>query len=167
MKKQMLAATIGVLTVGALLAGTTSVFAQDTANGRQSLVQRVASRFSLSESDVQSVFNEDRQERQQDMEAQLETRLNQAVTDGKLTDAQKQLILTKHQELQTQREADQADQSSKTPTERRAAMESRRTELENWATENNIDPSFMAEGQGGKMGMGGGHRGGMGEGRAE
>ncbi len=165
MKKQMLAATIGVLTVGALIAGTTSVFAQDAATSRQTLVQRIATRFSLNENDVQTVFNQNREDHQKEMEGQMESRLDQAVADNKLTAAQKQLVLTKHEELQAEREADQAQWSTKTPTERRAEMEARRTEMEKWAKDNNIDPTFIAAGQGGRMGMGSGHRGGMGEGR--
>lgn len=175
MTNKLLLATVGVLTVGALIAGTNMVFAEDSSTNQQSLVQKLAARFSLNESDVQAVFDESRAEhqaaRQAEMKAQLETRLNQAVTDGKITAAQKQLILDKHQEMQEQREADRTAWLNKTPEERRTAMEKRRAELEAWASTQGIDIAYLAGGKGGMMdkgdrlGMGEGRHGIMGEGR--
>lgn len=175
MKQSILLTTIGVLTVGALLMGTTSVFAEDSTTTQQSLVQKIAARFSLKESDVQAVFDESRAERQAarqaEMKAILDTRLNEAIANGKITEQQKQLILAKHAEMQQQHEADRSDWQTKTPEEKRAAMETRRTELETWATQNGIDFSYIAGGNGEMMGRGpgmgkaGGRNGGMGEGR--
>lgn len=67
---------------------------------RTSLIQMLSSKFGLQESEVQSVFNQHRDEMQKNMQAKVEARLTQLVTDGKITEAQKQLILTKHVELQ-------------------------------------------------------------------
>ena len=79
-----------------------------------------------------------RSEMQATRKAELEAKLTQAVTDGKITAAQKQLILAKHAELQAEHAADR-DASR----EERAAE---RAELETWAKENGIDlTQFFAE----------------------
>ena len=63
--------------------------------------------------------------------------------------------------MEEQRDAMQ----SMTRDERKSAMEARRTELESWAKQNNIDSTYVAGGNGGMMGkgegmgMGRGHRG--------
>lgn len=168
MKKHLMIITAGILTVGALIAGTSAAFAQNSTSNQQSLVQKIATRFSLNESEVQTVFDESRVERQAarqaEMQTALNTRLSTAVSEGKLTEAQKQLILAKHTEMHEQMENQQESMSSKTPEERRAAMEARRSELETWAQQNNIDISYVAGGRGGMMGSGR-HGGMMGEGR--
>ena len=168
MKKKLMAVTLAVLTMGAVLAGASSVLAQDGNENQQSLVQKIAAKFSLKESDVQTVFDESREQRQEEMQlrmkAELETRLSTAVTDKKITAAQKQMIIAKHNELHEQMEDQRDAMQNMTRDERKAAMEARRTELQSWAKQNNIDSTFVAGGNGGMMGkgdgmgMGRGHR---------
>jgi hypothetical protein len=80
--------------------------------------------------------------------------LSQAVKDGKLTEAQKKLLIAKHNELFSQRETHFDELKNMTPQERKAKMQKRRDELENWAQQNDIDPSYLAGfGKGHKMRM--------------
>ncbi len=149
-KKSLIAATVvTVLGVGTLGAGR--VFAQTTntsSNPTSSLVQKIAERFGLQQADVQAVFDQERQDRQAEMETKYETQLSQYVTDGKITEAQKQLILAKHKELQAQREARKDDFQTMTQDERRAAKETERQELQTWAKENSIDLRYLMFGHG-------------------
>ena len=170
------ALAMGTITGDALKIGTNTVFASESAdaetNPTQTLVKKIAAKFSLQEAAVQAVFDEDRTQRQSEMHAKMTTaladRLQTAVHDGTITNEQKTLILAKLDQLQKQRETDRSTWQNKTPQERRTAMLELRTELESWAKENNIAvSSIMGEGRGmmdGSEGMGwGGHRGYLGE----
>jgi hypothetical protein len=148
-----------VLAGGVILAVPYSLAATNT-DMKANLVQKIAQKFGLKEADVQSVVDEARREnhekRQAEMLTKLEERLTTAVKDGKITDAQKQLILNKHKELQAQRDKDLSAWQSLTPEQRKAKMEERQAELTAWAKANNIDSQYVF-GFGGKgMGMGGG-----------
>ncbi len=124
------------------------------ATSHDTVVQRIAQKFGLQKSSVQSVFDDIRKERQAEMQKQLEERLTQAVKDGKLTDAQKNLILAKHKDMQANREKNREAWMKMTPEERRNERQKTRAEFEAWAKTNNIPPEWvMPYGRGG-MGMG-------------
>jgi hypothetical protein len=124
------------------------------------LVSAVAKKFNLSETDVQSVVSEYRTQnqaqRQAEMQQRFTERINQAVTDGKLTQAQANLIIAKKAEL----EAKNQELQGKTGEERKEAMQGIMTELKQWMTDNNIPQQFFSmgfdKGQGGRGGRGGG-----------
>ncbi|OGK58389.1 hypothetical protein A3H86_02475 [Candidatus Roizmanbacteria bacterium RIFCSPLOWO2_02_FULL_41_9] len=148
MNKKLYLSIVGIATSGLILIGANQVFAQGPA-GNSNIVQKIAQKFGLNESDVQAVFNENRQQHQAQMEAGFETRLNQAVKDGKLNAEQKAAIFKKHEELQTQRQADRQNWQNLTPEQRRTEAEKRRQEMEAWAKQNNIDlQSFFFGGRG-------------------
>src|SRR5690349_12080215 len=108
MLKKSLLTVAAVTVLGAGIFGSGSVFAQtttDTQNPMNSLVQKIASKFNLNQSDVQAVFDQAHQERESEMKANFASQLSQLVTDGKITEAQKQLISNKRAELDSQREA--------------------------------------------------------------
>lgn len=65
-----------------------------------------------------------RSEKKSLMQKNLEANLAQLVKDGKITEDQKNKILNKTKELQTQHEA-------------------KKTELEKWAKDNNIDLQYF------------------------
>jgi len=163
-KNKLLLSTLllGVLGVGIL--GASTVRATDTTNWHQNLISKLATKFNVSESAVQSVFDENRKEHQTRMTQNLTERLTQSVKDGKITEAQKQAILDKHAKMQQERESDLQNWQNMTQEQRRAARESRRTEMEQWAQDNNLDLTVLREflhefgGPGMKMGHG---RGGM------
>ncbi len=79
-----------------------------------------------------------RQENTADRRTRLEAKLTKAVQDGKLTDAQKQAILQKYDELATFRQTLQ----SLTSQQRRAAMQAKHAELLLWAKTNGIPSPF-------------------------
>ena len=84
--------------MGAL--GVNQVLAQSTTSGPFSnLVQMIADKFNMNKNDVQQVFDQYRLGRRDTMEKNYEAYLDQLVKDGKITQAQKDLILAKHKEI--------------------------------------------------------------------
>jgi len=71
-----------------------------------SIITRLVEKFGLKEEDVKTVFEEERQERQQQRQTEREDRLNQAVSDGVITEDQKQWLLEHQQQKQVQHQAD-------------------------------------------------------------
>ncbi len=108
-----------------------SVSAADSGTQRASIVQKLATKFGLQETDVEAVFDDNRAEMQKEREQAFTDKLNKAVTDGKLTTAQKDAVLAKHAEMKNMRDAEREDRQQK------------RTKLTQWAEANNIDPSFL------------------------
>lgn len=145
LKKSLLSiAAVTVLGAGAL--GSSIAYAQtttDTQNPMSSLVQKIATKFNLNQSDVQAVFDASRQERQTQMKAKVESQLTQWVTEGKITEAQKQLILQKQQELQATRQSNRTNMQSLTPQERQTQKAAKRAELQAWAKDNGIDIQYL------------------------
>ena len=141
--------------LGAGTVVTTQSFAQSTTNTDSpvtSLVKAIAQKFNLQESDVQAVFDSHRSEMETKRQENVDSKLSQMVTDGKITDAQKQLILAKLKELEANKQSNMEKFKSMTPEERKAVMEKERADLEAWAKQNNIDLSILKFGHG--MGMG-------------
>lgn len=159
MKKIILPILVATLILGSGLVATKYAFAEDDAqNPISSLVQKIADRFGLNIDEVQEVFDQDRQERQEEMQARFEERLSSDVSDGQITEGQKQLILEKREELEQVRQLNMESMNGLTEEERRSAMESEREELEAWANENSIELKYLMGG----FGMRGGGHGGPG-----
>ena len=78
-----------------IIFGTARVYAQVNQGKYSSIVQKLTQKFGLKESDVQAVFDDAKKECQSQMQAKFEDQLSQAMKDGKLTDAQRQTVLTK------------------------------------------------------------------------
>ena len=161
MKKRIILPTIllaGALAVGTI--GINSVSAQDNSS-YPPIVQKLAERFGLSQTDVQEVFDEARADHHAQMLTNFEDRLNQAVSDGKITEDQKQLILDKHEEIQAKMD----ELQSLDPQDRREQMQAYHEELQNWAQDNNIDLPLFGFGSGFARGFKMGHQMGMMNGR--
>lgn len=162
------------LPVLAVLALGGTAYADSTASGRgaymDQLVNAIATRFNLNTSDVQQVFDEQKtqmqeqmqqnmQERQAEMEQNFKDRINQAVTDGKLTQDQADKILAKKSELIAFREGLQG----KTKDEIASAIKAEADSLKQWLQDNNIPEGYLGFGRFGVgrefgfMGMRGGH----------
>ena len=124
--------------IGAGLYKTAVVSAQTNGSPFQSLIARIAEKFNLKTEDVQSVFDEHKQTWQEEMKARFEERLSALVQAGKLTEAQKKLIMDKKSELMNKR---------------KNLRQQHREELEKWAEENGIDLNLFFGGFGGKWGM--------------
>ena len=116
------------LASSALVASRTS--AQGILGG-DSFISTLAQKFGKSEEEVRTVFDEVRDQRRAEMQTRQAEKLDQAVTDGNLTEDQKQMILDKKAELQAERQDD---------GENRQAHQQ---ELKTWAEENGIDTQYL------------------------
>ena len=115
-----IAGTIGLVGLGG--AGASALSGGSTSS--DSLVDRLVEKFDLNKTEVQAVFDEEREARNAERQAEMSERLQDAVDDGDITAEQKTLIEKKLKELQ-------------------AAREKQRTELEKWAEDNDIDAKYM------------------------
>lgn len=161
-KKPLLIAGIATTLGVAGIAGTSLVSAETASTGSDSLANKIAQKFNLNKDEVQAVFDEDRQAKEAERSAKIEKELSDAVSNGKLTSEQKDKILAKAKELKSQRDTERDSMKNKTEAERRTAMETKRTELEQWAKDNNIPTDYLkyvmghgGHGPGGPGGPGG------------
>lgn len=167
-KKSLLAITAASI-VGATMLGVGATFAAapnaTPINRMHSLVQALADKFHVNTTDVQAVFDAQHAQQVTDRVAQEKTRLDKAVTDGKLTQDQENLIIAKQAEQKTFMES----LKGKTKAEIQTAMKTNGESLKKWITDNKIPQAFfhfgfgpeMGRGFGGRMGASGFHRMGM------
>ena len=157
-KALFIASAIAALGVSALSAGT--VFAAQRSPGHagrnmSGLVNAIAKRFHLAPADVQSVFDEQHQAMSDQMKQRFADRLaaslTQAVKDGKLTQAQADLITTKQTEIKTFMDG----LKDKSKADRQTAITTEIASVKAWAQANNIPEQYVAP-----FGGGGMHRGG-------
>jgi hypothetical protein len=122
--------------------------ADDLNYGRGRMIEQLSERFNLNEDEVNQAVDEFRQERQNEMQARHEERLQEAVEDGVITEEQKQALLNKHEEMRQEREKKWA-------------------EMRDWMEESGIDFQALKEYGVGQVGLGcgGGRSGRMGFGR--
>ncbi len=155
-KSKSIAAVAFVLGAAALGTGVTyaETSASDT-NPMSTLVTAIAQKFNLNSSDVQNIVNQVMTEERTKMGAKhdqrLAERLNKGVTDGKLTQAQANLITAKKQEIKTFMES----LKGKSVDDRHAAMKSQMESLKQWATDNKIPGGYLMFGGRGHGGHGG------------
>ncbi|NTW76164.1 MAG: hypothetical protein HGB34_04720 [Candidatus Moranbacteria bacterium] len=83
-----------------------------------------------------------------DRETRCKDGLEQAVSDGKLTEAQKTLLLEKRDAIRAERKSDIDGWKSLTRSQQQEKMKSRRTELERFAKDNGIDMKYLFLGGG-------------------
>lgn len=155
-KKVMLtgAAVTAITMAGGGAALASADTTSSSTSGQTSIVDKIASKFGLDKSKVQAVFDENRAEHEADATKRVTADLDKLVSSGKITSAQEKLILDKRAELQSQRDANRDSMQSKTPAERKAAMQAERTSLEQWAKDNNIPTQYLHFVFGGPHGMG-------------
>lgn len=143
-------ATVAIL-FGTIAIGAFSFIGNVSANdtgSRASLIDRLVSKFNLNKNDVESVFSEHQVDRQANMQEQFANRLAEAVKEGKITDAKKSLIMTKHDELQREHKASFEARKNMTQEERKAFRKQRREELNNWLNANDIPEGIFGLGMG-------------------
>lgn len=153
MNKKVLLPAVAFAVLGASIFGVNYAHADQTSNPESTIVQKLADKFNLNKDDVQKVFDEEHAAREAKMQTKNEERLSQLVTDGKITQAQKTLILNKQKEMKAEREANRGSNSTKTQDERKTEMEAKKAELDKWAKDNGIDPQYLMGG------FGKGHKG--------
>lgn len=158
MKSKIVIPVLALVVTSSLLITTpTTVHAQTTNNNNSfsELVQMIAQKFNLDQAQVQGVFDQYKTQHQIKKIDNWNSKLDQDIKDGKITQAQKQLIISKRQELQNNR----PDFKNLTSDQKKAAVKQQKTDLENWAKQNNIDIKYligrnMRSGRGMRMGWG-------------
>ena len=154
-KKYLLYAIIPVATLaiygGTVLADTKT----NQINPMDNLVNAIAQKFNLNTNDVQAVFDQQhtqmRVQRQGEMDQKFADKLAKAVTDGKLTQAQANLVISKRAELKAQ----MIDLKDKTKEEIQTIRKTHMDSLKQWASDNNIPINYI------QLGFGGQKKGGM------
>lgn len=116
--------------------------ATDSTNPMSNLVDAVASKFNLDKTEVQSVFDEQRNAMEAERETDRKAQVSQLVKDGKITQAQAEMINAKRAELQKERESNRDMMPGKMSDERKAEMEAHKTELDKWFSDNGIDSQY-------------------------
>lgn len=144
-------ATAVAVPVLAAESGTQQTIARQ--DPHQVLIQALAQRFNLNQTDLQQFFKE---QREKQMTERLATFLTQAVSQGRITEAQKTAIIAKAKEVA----AKLPEFQSLTQEQRLEKMKQLRTEIEAWATQQGIDKAFVKDILGGM----GGHHGAPGKG---
>ncbi len=148
--KKTLGITAAIAALGVSVWGSTAFAASTTKqNHMGDMISALATRFNLNQADVQKFFDEQHTKMEADHAAMEKTRLDQAVKDGKITQAQEDAIIAKHDEIEKLEET----LKDKTPQERQAAMKTQMDSLKQWATDNKIPTEFFHFGFGkGPMG---------------
>lgn len=153
-------ALLGVVIIGSSLFGATQVLAQANNGSYPSFVQELAQKLGIDQSKVQQAVDQIRLDHKSQMQSRLNTQLDQAVKDGKITQTQKTSISNKLQEMKNNRH-DMNQFKNQTPQQRRLALEQKKTEFENWAKQNGLTLQTLQEilGHSGKGFRMGGMRG--------
>lgn len=133
------------LSLGVAVPLVASAAQTGSAAGRVSLVDQIASKFSLNKADVQKLFDDNRTANQATRSQAFTARLATLVKDGKITQAQSDKIKAKQTEIQTF----MTSLKGKTPIERRAALKAERVAVAQWAKTNSINASYLMRGHGG------------------
>ncbi|MCL5409799.1 MAG: hypothetical protein M1607_02995 [Patescibacteria group bacterium] len=146
-KKLLLPAlAVAILTIGVM--GASVVNAQTPDNHLAGLVQAISQKFGLNESQVQAVVDQYQQQQKANFQAnaqqRLTDRLNQAVTDGKITDTQKQAILDELAKLQS--EYSPSSLKAMSADQRKQTLQQEQDEIQSWAQSQGIDPSYLRPG---------------------
>ena len=156
--KRSLFITTGLLAASvAGIVGTSMVSAATSGRSEKhaAMEKKLAEKFGLNQDEVKKFFEEQHLANQAEREAEIKTRLDQAVKDGKITQAQEDALIAKQKEMHDF----MATLKDKTEDERHAAMKTKMQEMKTWATDNNI-PTELMHGRG----MGGHGKGMMGRG---
>jgi hypothetical protein len=142
MDKSLITLIAAVAFISTSMVGTSSVFARESDvqnDPMHTLVQKLAQKFKVDESEIQTVFDQVHEQKRSEMQKKFEDRLSQLVTEGKITEAQKQLLLSKQKELQQMR----TTMLDMTPEERKVQKQQLQTELKEWAEQNDIDLHYL------------------------
>lgn len=153
-KKILIGSALAIVAIACAVPVISTVSASAQGNGISSLVEAIASKFNLNKDEFQKVFDEERTNREAKMQQNFKDKLAQAVTDGKLTQTQADKITAKMAQIKADREANRDKVKAMSESEHKTYMETKRTEMETWAKENNIDTSYLMMGGGRGYGHG-------------
>lgn len=149
MKKPVL---IGSIALGVATLGAVGIASAATINKPNSLASEIATKFHLNQGDVQNVIDTHKSEAKDYRAQNYQQRLDDAVTNKTISSAQKDLILTKHNELISFLDT----LKGKSPQDRRTAMQQERADIDTWAKQNNVPANliFGPDGHGMRGGQG-------------
>lgn len=111
-------------------------------NAFASVATAIATKFNLNVSDVQNVIDQTVAAGRQQVEKNRPARIDplvQAVKNGRLTQAQADLITAKRAELKTDLDA----LKNTAPVDRLAVLKTQAAALKQWATNNGIPPQYI------------------------
>lgn len=148
--KKIILTGLAAAIVGTATLGTSQiVHAQTTGNNPMSqLTQMIAQKFNLNQSQVQAVVDQFQKQRktqiQQKIQQRENTRLDQLVSQGKITGQQKQAILDEQAKLKSEYNP----QSFKgiTAAQRRQQIQKEQAEIQAWAKTQGISASYLRTG---------------------
>ncbi len=100
------------------------------------LVQGLVDKFGLNKNEVDTVITTVRGQQMQKRQAEIDTKLSQAVNDKKLTQAQKDELVKLQTEWRDTRPDNWASMSNE---ERKTYMDTHQDAMHAWATKNNVD----------------------------
>lgn len=124
---------VAVVGAGAVATHTSSVYAFDES---QTFAQRFAQRFGVNQDEVEGFMQEMHQEREQQHQARMEENLDEAVTNGVISQEQKQLLIEKMNEMKGMHMEEMQDL---TKEERDQLRTQHHEEFQAWAEQNGID----------------------------
>lgn len=156
MNKQKIAiGAIAAVTAITGVYGIQRASAAETTTEFPPMIQKMVEKFNLNKTEVKTIVDQERTERQAEREADLTKKIDELVSSGEITADQKKTILAKHEEMQTKREAVRG----LTGEERHTKMQELRTEMQNFLKEQGINESLLRPEGGRRMGGGRGmHR---------
>lgn len=156
MKKKLIA----TLVLGTLVTAGVLSTGQVKAEESQPLPiwQRIAEKFNLNQDEVQTAFEEGRGQKRGQRQIQREEKLGQAVSDGVISEDQKQALMAKQEEMKANR-PEKGEFRNLSQEEREAQRETKRAEMQSWAEGQGIDLESLHDYMGGPEGRGENGRG--------
>ncbi len=169
-KRKLVSLATTLILLGGTLSVTMPAYAASGNNGGgnffSGLIQFIAQKFGLDQNQVKSAVTDYQQQRKatitprptlspQAMQDQEKKRLNNLVSQGKITTDQENAILAELAALR----AKYPFNAQQTPDQRKTQMQNMQNDLKAWAQANNIDFSIVWP-MGMRGGFGGGFRGG-------
>jgi len=98
-KKTILSIAALTLALSSGFMGINKVYADETTEKFRPMVQRIAERFGLDQTEIETFMIEQRETRREERGQGMETRINQAAENGQLTEEQKNSLLAKMGEI--------------------------------------------------------------------
>lgn len=141
MKKKIIIPLLAVAIVGIGAFGISQVHAQSNGSPASGLVSAIAQKFNLDQNQLQLFVAS---YRQQNRQVRLQTRLDRLVSQGKITQAQKQAILTEIASLKTKYNLNSL--GTMTPQEKRQAFQNAHSEFKTWAQSQGINLPLFGRG---------------------
>lgn len=144
MLKNKIISLAAIAILGIATIGTTTVFAQNTANNKHiSFVTELAQKLGIDQAKVQKAVSEVRADQKSQQQARYKAMLDQAVKNGKLTATQEQAILDERTQLKTLLTSDKKKFQAMSVQQRRDAHKAIWQNVRSWAEKNGISLKYL------------------------